>query len=342
MNLPAPRIGIVGARRRRQGLGPFMARFLRARGANIAAVLGTSEESAGLAARELEEIGISARPCGSPEPFFGECELDAVVIASPHESHRACLEAALDHGQHVLCEKPFIWSQSGESTGSSVMAARDLVRRYTEAGLLLQENVQWAYTLNAYRALHSIPAAKIESLGFLLGPAATDDGRITDSLSHVLSLLQALDGRPDERPAGDLAELPPLENITFEETPVSGSEVGTLWIRFDYPGRRGVIPTEVELRHSPDPPRPAGYAIDGCWVHREIEPESYAMSFVAEESRRAPVPDPMDALLADFLGGVRRALAGEPLEPGPPPIAAPWIVPRLAHLQQLHSEFVSR
>ena len=32
--------------------------------------------------------------------------VDAVVIASPQDTHRAIAEAAFAHGKHVFCEKP--------------------------------------------------------------------------------------------------------------------------------------------------------------------------------------------------------------------------------------------
>ena len=40
-----PRVGIIGARRRRQGLGPFVARDLRAAGAEIPCFLATRAET---------------------------------------------------------------------------------------------------------------------------------------------------------------------------------------------------------------------------------------------------------------------------------------------------------
>ena len=50
----APRIAIVGARRVRQGLGPFVTRHLVSLGAEVPAFLGTSASTIDVAARELE------------------------------------------------------------------------------------------------------------------------------------------------------------------------------------------------------------------------------------------------------------------------------------------------
>ena len=53
--MTAARVGLIGARRRRQGLGPFVARDLVAAGASVPCFLGTSEETLEAARRELEE-----------------------------------------------------------------------------------------------------------------------------------------------------------------------------------------------------------------------------------------------------------------------------------------------
>lgn len=40
------------------------------------------------------------------EDFYGA--VDAVYIASPHETHYGYIKSALEHGKHVLCEKPMV------------------------------------------------------------------------------------------------------------------------------------------------------------------------------------------------------------------------------------------
>lgn len=39
--------------------------------------------------------------------------VDAVYVASPHETHYGYIKSALEHGKHVLCEKPMVL-QSGD------------------------------------------------------------------------------------------------------------------------------------------------------------------------------------------------------------------------------------
>ena len=45
-----------------------------------------------------------------PETLLGKEKPDAVIIATPPDSHRDLCLLALDHGAHVFCEKPFVRS----------------------------------------------------------------------------------------------------------------------------------------------------------------------------------------------------------------------------------------
>jgi predicted dehydrogenase len=67
-------------------------------------------ELVGIAAHDRESAAMRAREYGSRA--FAEshellaCELDVVVVATPHPSHAELTIAALDTGAHALCEKP--------------------------------------------------------------------------------------------------------------------------------------------------------------------------------------------------------------------------------------------
>ena len=59
--MSAPRVAVIGARRARQGLGPFVARELRAAGAEVPCFLTTRPETGAQAARDLrEQAGVEA------------------------------------------------------------------------------------------------------------------------------------------------------------------------------------------------------------------------------------------------------------------------------------------
>lgn len=62
--------------------------------------------------------------------------VDAVYVASPHETHYGYIKSALEHGKHVLCEKPMVL-QSGQ--------AEELFAYAKEKNLVLVEGIKTAY-----------------------------------------------------------------------------------------------------------------------------------------------------------------------------------------------------
>lgn len=63
--------------------------------------------------------------------------LDAVVIATPDDTHRDLALAAFDAGLHVLCEKPLAYSVS---EAEEMVAAADRVRRIGKLGFLFRHS----------------------------------------------------------------------------------------------------------------------------------------------------------------------------------------------------------
>lgn len=62
--------------------------------------------------------------------------VDAVYIATPHETHYGYIKSALEHGKHVLCEKPMVL-QRGQ--------AEELFAYAKERNLILFEGIKTAY-----------------------------------------------------------------------------------------------------------------------------------------------------------------------------------------------------
>ncbi|NND75515.1 MAG: Gfo/Idh/MocA family oxidoreductase [Ilumatobacter sp.] len=71
--------------------------------AEITAVGSRSQASAD----EFASTHGIARAWGSYDELFADPDVDIVYVASPHSHHREMTIAALDAGQHVLCEKAF-------------------------------------------------------------------------------------------------------------------------------------------------------------------------------------------------------------------------------------------
>jgi hypothetical protein len=294
------RVGLIGARRVRQGLGPYVARHLRELGAEVPCFLGTRPETIAETERAL-----GARGYADLGELLAREKPDALAILSPAETHERYLEAALEARVHVLCEKPLLWEGDAPAERAAALCAR-----FSEACLLLRESCQWPYTLPAYRALHP-GVGPIRSFAMRLSPSS-DDPRVMlgDSLSHPLSLLQALT-------EGAAAS---VERVALLAQP------GRVELRFAYRAPTYEVACEVRLRTTERPPREAAYAVNGHWAEREIRPSDYAFRF-RDGAREVAVPDPLRELLGDFLAALpTRGEAGAP---------DPAIAPRMAHLARI-------
>ncbi len=293
-----PRIALIGARRVRQGLGPYVARHLVALGAEVPCFLGRRAETIAETERAL-----GARGYTDLAALLAQERPDALAILSPSETHERYLEAALEARVAVLCEKPLLWNGAGLA-----QRALHLAERFAAAGLLLRESCQWPYTLAGYRALHPEPGP-LRSFSMRLSPATEVPRQMLgDALSHPLSLLQALT-------SGAAAS---AEQIALV------ARTGEVSLRFAYRTATASTACDVVLRASNRPPREAAFAVNGRWAEREIRPADYAFTF-RDGERSVPVPDPLRALLRDFLAALQT--------PGAAP--DPAIPRRMALLEQI-------
>ena len=71
-------------------------------------------------------------------------DVDVVYIATPHETHYAYIKDALNHGKHVICEKPMVLKRQ---------QAEELFALAKEKGLILFEGVKTAYCPGFHKLL---------------------------------------------------------------------------------------------------------------------------------------------------------------------------------------------
>ena len=289
-----PRIALIGARRVRQGLGPFVARHLTRAGAEVVGFLGTGEAAVRAAYDELEtEAGIRPPGYTDLERLLERETPDALAILSPSRHHEPYLEAALAAGLHVLCEKPLLWGRPGLAS-----RVEELCRAYHAAGLLLVENCQWPHVLPAFWQLH--PEGEQEpphSFGMRLTPASRGAEMIGDALPHALSLLGALAPGPGAR----------IEGLAFS---TRDPECGELVLDFCYTTPERAIQARVELIRGDTLPRKAGLTINGRAARRRVRMnDSYAL-FLGDGKREVALPDPLEAHLVQFLSELAGVRAG--------------------------------
>lgn len=291
-----PRVGIVGARRRRQGLGPFVARDLVAAGAEVPCFLATGEATLEPARRALREsAGIEARGYLALGAMLASEALDALAILSPAETHAHYLEAAARAGLSALCEKPLVWSVPDLDA-----RARQLVAGFVSRGLLLVENCQWPFALPAFEALHpgalASPPRRFE---MELEPASRGLQSLGDALPHPISLLQAL-----------LPGAPRVRDVRFS----TREPAEHLEVRFRWETDTAACDATVRLSQSHRQPRRAELAIDGRRARRLVSSEGYRLCF-ADAERSVPLPDPLTRLVQDFVHALRggRATQADPI-----------------------------
>jgi len=303
-------VGLVGARRRRQGLGPFVARDLVRAGARVPCFVATSAATRDAARGQLAaRCGIEARGYTDLDEMLARERLDALAILSPAETRGDYLESALAAGLHVLCDKPLVWGRPD----LAAEAAR-LVDAFDRAGLRIRENCQWPYTLPAYEHLFPGALARPPERFFMrMQPASAGVQAFGDSLPHILSLLQAL------VPGGN----PTLVDARFA---VLDPERGDQTVAFEYRTDRWSTRVDVDLTPTDASPRQAAFALDGRLARRRVEDESYRLSFASDDGRWVPLDDPMTLLIADFVGD---------LAAGRRPSRSAGIAERMALLGQL-------
>lgn len=133
-NSPIQRLGIIGTGRIAQR---FIPEAKLVSGVSIQGVYNPHLESA---AKFADKWGIDAY--GDIEEFYQA--VDVVYIASPHETHFGYIKSALEHGRHVICEKPMVLQK---------VQAEEMFSCAKERNLVLLEGIKTAYCPGFHRLL---------------------------------------------------------------------------------------------------------------------------------------------------------------------------------------------
>lgn len=126
-NYPIVRLGMIGTGRIAKRFVPE-AKYVS--GINTESVYNPHIESAKKFAEQFE----LNRYTDNLDEFLKE--IDAVYIASPHETHYGYIKSALEQGKHVLCEKPMVLSKT---------EAEELFALAKEKECILMEAIKTAY-----------------------------------------------------------------------------------------------------------------------------------------------------------------------------------------------------
>ena len=156
------------------GIAHAFARDLRTAGLDLRAVGSRRLEGARAFAEEFDV----ARVHGSYEARAADDDIDIVYIATPHPMHAENALLLLEHGKHVLIEKPFTLN------ADQAIAVRDLARA---KGLLAMEAMWTRYLPHMIRIREIIESG---TLGEIRAVFADHTQRISDDPAHRLNALE--------------------------------------------------------------------------------------------------------------------------------------------------------
>ncbi len=171
--------------------GPNLARNLaETDGLQLAAIADGRPERRDAAARRHPGVAV----CGDAASLIARPDLDAIVIATPLETHVPLAKAAIERGKHVLVEKPLAGSKA-DADSLTELAERRGVR------LMVDHTFIYTGAVRKIRAL--IDAGELGELLYLdsvrvnLGLFQPDSNVIWDLATHDLSIMDYLvDAKP--------------------------------------------------------------------------------------------------------------------------------------------------
>lgn len=147
---------------------------LQLHGHKVAAVGSRQLESA---QRFAKRFGI-ARAHGSYEALAADPGVDAIYVATPHPMHAANAKLALQHGKHVLIEKPFT---------INAKEAAEVIGLATERKLIVMEGMWARFLPHMVRIREIIASGALGTIRSILVDHTQD---ITDDPAHRLNALE--------------------------------------------------------------------------------------------------------------------------------------------------------
>ena len=107
-------------------------------------------DSYGAVLRRAKEAAPKAETYSDYKKVLENKDVQAVLVATPTHEHKEIVLAALQAGKHVYCEAPL--AHTVEDARAIARAARDSVKSYFQAGLLLRSDPQRRFLLPFVRS----------------------------------------------------------------------------------------------------------------------------------------------------------------------------------------------
>jgi predicted dehydrogenase len=178
------RIGVIGLGQ----WGPNHVRNLRlVEGCEVTRVCDSAEGRLALARRQFPGINTTRNPRSITEA----ADIDAVVVATPVQSHFRLVRQALEAGKDVLCEKPMAMNST---QARALCAVARKKRRILMVGHVFLYNPS---ALHLKRVIDRGGLGRIyymDAVRTNLGPVRSDVGVVYDLASHDISIFNFLLG----------------------------------------------------------------------------------------------------------------------------------------------------
>ena len=286
-------------------VGYYHAREFKNAGADVIAILRSSEDGANYSARSLEEeFGIMARPYWNLERLLEETKPDAVAVCTPTYKHHEHTKLAILSGAHVLCEKPVYWDRS-KTPEENLALAKELFELATQNRTFFTANTQLVYLFDEYLKEYRRAKSNGRKFQFELVTAGKDTGIDIpiDLLPHALSFLLRIDKK------GDIKEID--GNYSAHETN----------LRLNYESSEKI---SVSVKLGKQVLKKMSFGFEDSFVTRETErysnnrSESIYSLFNGKTGKRTYVEDALRVSVSHFVNAVKnrytRALLVSPEE----------------------------
>jgi len=286
-------VSIIGARRRRSGIGEYIGKYFHKNGATITSVMGTTEKTAQDASFGLRKYGIDSTPYTDFYKMAENENPDTTVIASPPSTHYEYLAKCVDLGLNIFCEKPFVWQETNDMRG----IVEHLFEKAGQKNVTVAMNSQWPFSMRYYEELCGpVDSEKTGTFFIDMSPLSRGREMIPESIPHALSMLYWVFGD------GEIGGL----HIEPHE--------GKMIMRFTYLSKTGDCDVFINLARREQQPRDFRFGFNDRIVRRILDFGNYDIYF-SYEGRRIKIIDPLELSVQDFIKAVkegREPLIGYP------------------------------
>ncbi|TSC89683.1 MAG: oxidoreductase domain-containing protein [Parcubacteria group bacterium Gr01-1014_3] len=270
------KIAVLGA----GSIGKFHVREFLSAGADVVAILGSSQETALKTAEDLHaEYGIRPRGYFDLASLVENEKLDAVSICTPSRLHYAQIKKCLEAGLHVLCEKPLVLNSHADNYG----AAKELVEFSEKQGKVLAVNTQWPAVIDYIK--DKVDLSRLKTFSMEMQPSVFGVDMLAEQLAHTNSMVVKLipDGHAEE--------------IKFSKHSPEDIDV-----YFKYINKKSECDIHYKFTHKVDRPRKVNFTFDGLEFRREIG-ENYQQRLVTDKAE-FDIKDPLKVSIEKFVDAI--------------------------------------